>query len=187
MNISTNKHIAMTLTEVFNPIMLKTADGHTIAVAMRDDTFEITVMVPDGGNVTHRLNTVTHKFEQLGDTPVAALDDDTPIGDTGSPFYEGELIAVERDTTGVTVKEAWEVLRRAMSKDFDWAWSVHSALAMPVMDSTDVSHVRANIAAASLMNTMFDYDVTGLKRYLDIVQPVERELPQDSSLDDPSC
>ena len=78
------------------------------------------------------------------------------------------------------IRKAWKTLHDNMSKDFDWAWSVHANIAMAIFDRGGLSHIDSNIAAAAVMKHLFDYDVTGLKRYVDIVEGPQCDvIPED--------
>lgn len=68
------------------------------------------------------------------------------------------------------IKGAWHILTMAMITDPDWAWSVHCNLAMPIMDTLNCSHIEANNAAAILMKHIFNYDVTQLREFKDIIR-----------------
>jgi len=72
------------------------------------------------------------------------------------------------------IAEAWTTLKEACAKDYDYAWAIYCNLVMPVMDSTKVSHELANKAGVWLMRHLFAYDVTGLKRYHDIMKQYEK-------------
>ena len=69
---------------------------------------------------------------------------------------------------------AWRIICKEMSKDYDYAWSVFCNIWGPIFDNSDnkLDNVQSNIAAAALMRHLFDYDVTGLKRYIDIVDSI---------------
>lgn len=95
-----------------------------------------------------------------------------------------EDAAKETENVEISIKDAWQCLSEAMARDFDWAWSVHCNLAMPIMDRTDCSHEKANIAAAQIMSHLFNYDVTGLKRYHDIFNRNSSESNNDSVTED---
>lgn len=75
------------------------------------------------------------------------------------------------------IKKAWDVLQSKMSNDFDWAWGVHCNISMPILDNSNgkLTPIEANIAAASIMQHLFNYDVTGLKRYTDIVDALKKD------------
>lgn len=63
------------------------------------------------------------------------------------------------------IKAAWTTFKDAMAAEPEYAWAWHCNLAVPIMDAADVSHERANEAAAHLMQHLFDYDVTGHPHY----------------------
>lgn len=67
------------------------------------------------------------------------------------------------------VKESMDVIRKAIHIDEDYAWSWHCNLAMTSYDE-GLSHKSANKAAARFMQICFDYDVTELKFYKDIME-----------------
>lgn len=59
----------------------------------------------------------------------------------------------------IEVKEAFEVIQKAIKADDDYAWSWHCNIAMPFQDEGG-EHEQANRAAARCMSIMFDVDVT---------------------------
>lgn len=63
----------------------------------------------------------------------------------------------------------FELLQNALNSDFGYAWSWFCNIAVPLMDSTGMSHAEANKAAAHLFQHIFKIDVTGWKEYRDIV------------------
>jgi hypothetical protein len=57
MKISINENSELVLKEVYNGILLETADGNAIGVCMRDDTLEINVLPKDSeGSSWFRVN-----------------------------------------------------------------------------------------------------------------------------------
>lgn len=58
------------------------------------------------------------------------------------------------------IRGAFATLGAAMRTDPGYAWSWHCNIAMPIMDSIDVSHEKANRAAKSVMALIFGIDVT---------------------------
>lgn len=60
---------------------------------------------------------------------------------------------------------ALATLKQVMQNDPEYAWGWHCNIAVPIMDAIDVSHERANLAAAYLMSCLFDYDITKHKHY----------------------
>lgn len=75
--------------------------------------------------------------------------------------------------------EAWRTIQRHCCMDFDYAWSIHCNITMPIYDATQISRTRANEVAAIIMRHIFKYDVTGLARYLDIVCSVDELIKSD--------
>lgn len=69
----------------------------------------------------------------------------------------------------------------ALVADPEYAWSWHCNLAMPIMDSTKVSHRDANIAAARLMQHIFGID-TAKHAHFEVA--AEPETKVDSALAD---
>lgn len=63
----------------------------------------------------------------------------------------------------------FEQLQNALNSDSGYAWSWFCNIAVPLMDSTGMSHAEANKAAAHLFQHIFKIDVTGWKEYRDIV------------------
>jgi hypothetical protein len=50
------------LKEVYNSIVMETAEGNRIALCMRDDTFEIGVLIPDSDTRWFRVDQTTHEI-----------------------------------------------------------------------------------------------------------------------------
>jgi hypothetical protein len=67
-----------------------------------------------------------------------------------------EAAKAERDR----LPSPFGALREAINSDPDYAWSWLCNLAVPIMDSTGVTHEIANQAAALIMAQMFDCDIT---------------------------
>ena len=63
------------------------------------------------------------------------------------------------------IKAAWDTFKAAMVADPEYAWAWHCNLAMPIMDTCEVSHRVANESAAHLMQHLFDYDITAHPQY----------------------
>lgn len=61
MVVSVNEHGDLVLEEVYNSVILKTSEGNEIAICMRDDTFEMTVV---GSGKWHRVNMQTGDIEK---------------------------------------------------------------------------------------------------------------------------
>ena len=59
----------------------------------------------------------------------------------------------------------FEQLKNTIHADPDYAWGWHCNLAVPIMDEADVSHEKANKAAALIMEQMFGYDITTHELY----------------------
>lgn len=57
MKIEVNEEFNLVLKEVYNGVLMETAEGNRIGISMRDDTFEINVL-PKGDNVGkwHRVD-----------------------------------------------------------------------------------------------------------------------------------
>lgn len=71
----------------------------------------------------------------------------------------------------MTLTEAFDTFRTTMRDDPEYAWSWHCNLAMPIMDSTGVSHEAANKAAARLMQHLFAIDTAANPHYATLVGP----------------
>lgn len=65
----------------------------------------------------------------------------------------------------MTVTEAFDTFRTKMRDDPEYAWSWHCNLAMPIKDSTGISHEAANKAAAHLMQHLFAIDTSTNEHY----------------------
>jgi len=65
----------------------------------------------------------------------------------------------------MTIAEAFDVLQDHVKADPEYAWSWHCNFAVPIMDSTGVTHEAANKAAASLMRLFFGVDTTANPHY----------------------
>lgn len=63
------------------------------------------------------------------------------------------------------IAKAMDDLKAAMRDDPEYAWAWHCNIAVPIMDSIDVTHEQANIAAAHLMSFLFDCDVTAHRNF----------------------
>lgn len=63
------------------------------------------------------------------------------------------------------IKEAFNVLKEEM-KDEDYAWAWHCNIAVSFMDENG-THEQANRAAARIMKTLFDVDVSEFKNFED--------------------
>lgn len=61
-------------------------------------------------------------------------------------------------------KTAFELLKNAIQKDEDYAWTWHCNIAMPFIDQGG-THEQANKAAADFMKIAFDVDVTKFDYY----------------------
>lgn len=66
----------------------------------------------------------------------------------------------------------FDALKNAIGTDPSYAWSWHCNLAMSALDASKgtLSHAEANRVAAGQMRHLFQYDVTVLKEYKDIVK-----------------
>lgn len=67
--------------------------------------------------------------------------------------------------TQISTKQAWDFLKEMCAADPDYAWSLHCNLAMPIMDVIGVDHQQSNVAAAYLMQHLFDHDITNHEHY----------------------
>lgn len=63
MKIEVNECGGIVLKEVFNGILLTTAEGNSIGICMRDDTFEINVIPKTRTSRLSRVNMKTGKVE----------------------------------------------------------------------------------------------------------------------------
>ena len=48
--------------EIYDAIILETADGNQLAICMRDDTFELSVV---GSDMPHRVNVETGSIDEV--------------------------------------------------------------------------------------------------------------------------
>jgi hypothetical protein len=62
MKIDVNEQCQLVLKEVYNTILLKTEEGNTFAICMRDDTVEMTVA---GSDKHYRANMDTGNIEEM--------------------------------------------------------------------------------------------------------------------------
>ena len=63
------------------------------------------------------------------------------------------------------VAHPFAALADIIRADPDYAWAWHCNLAMPILDVTGVSHEKANEAAAYIMATLFECDITTHPNY----------------------
>ena len=87
-----------------------------------------------------------------------------------------EALRVLREALAAPQPSARQQLAQALKEDADYAWSWHCNLAMPIMDSTGVSHRVANEAAARLMQHLFGIDTSQHQYY-----KTEPDAPQPSA------
>jgi len=59
----------------------------------------------------------------------------------------------------------FDMVKDQIHADPDRAWGWHCNLAMPIMDSIQVSAEDANKAGAALLSFLFDYDITKHPNY----------------------
>ena len=72
------------------------------------------------------------------------------------------------ENKGITTRDAFNVVRKAIQMDNGYAWSWHCNIAVSSMDE-GLDHRAANRAAARFMFTCFDVDTTKFKEYIDIM------------------
>jgi len=72
------------------------------------------------------------------------------------------------ENKGITTRDAFNVVRKAIQMDNSYAWSWHCNIAVSSMDE-GLDHRAANRAAARFMFTCFDVDTTKFKEYIDIM------------------
>ena len=60
----------------------------------------------------------------------------------------------------VTIAQAFNALKQAISDDPEYAWAWHCNLAMPIYDEAGCDIGKANQSAALIMAQMFDHDIT---------------------------
>lgn len=94
-----------------------------------------------------------------------------------TPSIPETEIGEEAVSLSVSIKDAWDVLKRAAKEDPDWAYAVHCNLAMPCVDE-GASHEVGNKAAARIMSVLFDHDITTHPhyQYRDISEEEEAKL-----------
>lgn len=63
------------------------------------------------------------------------------------------------------IEKAFNILKKAM-KDEDYAWAWHCNIAVSFIDENG-THEQSNRAAARIMKTLFDVDVTEFKYFKD--------------------
>lgn len=65
----------------------------------------------------------------------------------------------------------FDEIKNAVGADPSYAWSWHCNLAMSALDAAKgaINHTTANAIAAGQMRHLFQYDVTVLKEYQDVV------------------
>ena len=68
------------------------------------------------------------------------------------------------------MKENLDALKFAMKDDPDYAWAWHCNVAMPIKDSIGCSHKDANVAAARVMQHLFEVDITKMKEYQAVIE-----------------
>ena len=62
MKVSVGEHGVLVLTEVYNPVILQTAEGNKFSICMRDDTLEMTVQ---GSDRMYRANIEEGTIEEM--------------------------------------------------------------------------------------------------------------------------
>lgn len=99
------------------------------------------------------------------------------IADNVNDRLKNKKITNESNSSN-SVKKAWEVLKKEISNDPDFAWGVHCNIAMPICDSINVNHEQGNLAAARLMEHLFNHDITKHEyfEYKDITEEETKEL-----------
>jgi hypothetical protein len=55
---------------------------------------------------------------------------------------------------------AYDLLKAALQDDHGYAWSWHCNIAMAIYDSLQLSHRESNLAAAKIMERVFEVDTT---------------------------
>lgn len=65
----------------------------------------------------------------------------------------------------------FDEIKNAVGTDPSYAWSWHCNLAMSALDASNgtINHTTANAIAAGQMRHLFQYDVTVLKEYQEVV------------------
>lgn len=99
------------------------------------------------------------------------------IADNVNDRLKNKKITNESNSSN-SVKKAWEVLKKEINNDPDFAWGVHCNIAMPICDSINVNHEQGNLAAARLMEHLFNHDITKHEyfEYKDITEEETKEL-----------
>jgi len=72
------------------------------------------------------------------------------------------------ENKGITTRDAFNVVKKAIQMDNSYAWSWHCNVAVSSMDE-GLDHKAANRAAARFMYICFDVDTTKFKEYIDIM------------------
>jgi hypothetical protein len=65
----------------------------------------------------------------------------------------------------------FDEIKNAVGSDPSYAWSWHCNLAMSALDASKgtIDHTTANVIAAGQMRHLFQYDITVLQEYKDVV------------------
>ena len=76
------------------------------------------------------------------------------------------------------LKSIGYIKEKEISNDPDFAWGVHFNIAMPIYDSININHEQGNLAAARLMEHLFNHDITKHEyfEYKDITEEETKEL-----------
>jgi len=67
MKIEIDENGSLVLKEVYSGVCLETAEGNRIGIAMRDDTFEISVIGDNGACRWYRVNQKTGDIEKFAE------------------------------------------------------------------------------------------------------------------------
>lgn len=175
--------------------MLVTADELSMIVAeeLQRAVAEAEVAAPDPEQTN--IDALNHAHSWIASAPHGddCFVSDHHESDPGSQCNcgkDGVLSAIELALEARAVAEpaltnkapsALSKLTDALVADPEYAWSWHCNLAMPIMDSTKVSHRDANIAAARLMQHIFGID-TAKHAHFEVA--AEPETKVDSALAD---
>jgi len=77
MKINASNGRDLVLTEIFNGVLLRTAEGNEIGICMRDDTVEINIITGDGG--WHRIDMQKGTINKMA--PIITTQDQHQLSD----------------------------------------------------------------------------------------------------------
>lgn len=111
---------------------------------------------------------------RYGDYRAKLARGDAPVNPTMSHeqlVAAAESIGMRKPSTGQSMKQ----LISTMQQDRGYAWSWQCNIAMAILDSGGCTHRQANLAAARVMQRVFDVDVTNFPEMLHFQTEWERQ------------